>query len=142
MKLYLFNNGKCMGIQSGIQGAHAAVRLMHKYYDDSKRNSKFVDMINDWATNHETVAVVDGGSHFELVSMEANLVDNDYVPFATFVEPDLNYAYTSIAILCTQDMVSDMTAYRKKWISDDEMYDRYHEFATVLINIATAPSAK
>lgn len=141
MKMYFYNNAKCMGIQAGIQPLHAVVELLVKYEDDSVLNSKFVDMSYDWAVNHKTVAVLKGGGHHDLEMMLSLLQGNTHSPFAEFREEDLNDSLTSIAVLCTDDMVDDMAAYRKKFISDDEMHEKYGTYADVLIILALARSA-
>lgn len=141
MKLYFYNNSKCMGPQSGIQALHAAVELLTKYYDDSELHSKFVDMIHTWATKHKTVVVLNGGSHYDLQSMLLQLKGNKESPYAYFNEEDLNDALTSVAILCTQDMVDDMEALRRKFISEDELFDKYGSYGSVLTLLAYARTA-
>lgn len=141
MKMYFYNNSKCMGPQTGIQAVHSVASLMVKYEDDSVLNSKFVDMIYKWATVHKTVAVLKGGGHHELEFMLQLLNGNTHSPYAEFREEDLNDSLTSIAILCTDEMVDDMDAYRRKFISDDEMHDKYNMFADVLIFLAVARTA-
>lgn len=141
MKMYFYNNAKCMGPQMGIQALHAAVEVLTKYSDDSTLNSKFVDMLYTWATEHKTVVVLNGGSHYDLEQMISWLNENKHSPYAYFTEEDLNDSYTSVAILCTQDMVDDMDAYRRKFMSDDEMHDKYESYATVLIELALARTA-
>lgn len=141
MKLYCLTNNYCLGTQAGIQSLHATVNLMKKYYDDSPYGTACVNTIHDWTENHETVVMVKGGDHESLqhtMSLLELYAPEHNVPFAGFQEEGLNNAWTSVAVLCSTDMVDDMDAYRRRFITDDEMYEKYNDFASVLIPMAMA----
>lgn len=138
MKLYCLVNNYLEGVRAGVQALHASTKLMSKYEDDSKYGTKCVDMINEWDQIHETVVLVYGGDHDDL-SCTYNFLDGaEEIPFAKFHEPGMNGALTSVAMLCSTEMVDDMDAYRRKFITDDEMYDKYPELGSVLIRTAMA----
>lgn len=144
MKLYLLTNMYVGGQHPGIQGVHSAVRLVAKYTGDERDFPELTDQVFDYVDNHETVVMLQSGmdhsSLFDLVkslddiemgvfhrSMSLGEYDTEYpmVPFASFNEPGLNNTITSVAVLCTTQMVDDMNELRNGELSEQYMVSVY-----------------
>jgi hypothetical protein len=97
LRMYFFTIYQLSGIQAGIQCGHAALEYAHKYKDDPQ----FIDFIED----HKTWVILNGGTTNrnlgELGSL--NLIALEFkereIKFASFHEPDLENALTSICFL-------------------------------------------
>lgn len=120
MRLYSITNMYISPIQHGIQTQHSTVRLFVKY--DKSRGDSFLqeDILYDWAYEHETTIVLNGGGHPELNSFldllkkwESNDV-NGVLPYDSFCEPGVNNALTSISIIMPQDAIDFMSEIREK----------------------------
>ncbi len=58
MRAYFFGNMYLRSIQQGIQAAHATADMFVKYaYDSSDKSLS----LHDWAANHKTMILLDGG---------------------------------------------------------------------------------
>lgn len=112
MKLYCLTNMYCNGIQAGIQAFHAGIRLVKEYENDTCSGSYYSTMINEWYNDHETIVVLNAGDHSSLLAYHDLLSQQASIPYAKFNEPGLNHALTSIAVLCTEEMVEDMKTMR------------------------------
>ena len=130
MRMYFFTIYQLMGIQSGIQCGHAALRYARLYSAEHPEVWDFVD-------NHETWIILNGGTtnserDFEEIPLGSiNLIadqlqEND-VMFSYFIEPDLNNALTSLCFLL------DEKVFNKK---------DYPDFVDYLFNIKMYKSAK
>lgn len=92
-------------IQQGIQAAHAIVEYqrLHNSRDYS-----------EWATNHKTILVKNGGTTGPNGSLQSILrfIQKTKTPYATFKEPDINNALTAIAVLvdynCYNELVYEL----------------------------------
>lgn len=130
MKLYLLTNMYCGGQHPGIQGQHATVRLMTKYLhnDDYPVLKK---QVLDWAMNHETTVLLNSGmGHPDLQDLLLNLDSNElsknnHAAFASFQEPGMNNSITSIAVLCSTEMVNDMGLLRSGLRSEEHIVKQY-----------------
>lgn len=105
MRFYSFGNYYLSQIQQGIQAAHCAVDLIYKYHDNNNPSLHFrtlSSMVNDWAINHKTMILLNGGNQEALVQFYLFLDDprNPY-PFCHFQEDQqsLNNAVTSVGII-------------------------------------------
>lgn len=100
MRLYTFNNMYLSSIQHGIQSAHVVHELFLNYADPNGSPSN--KMLWDWANNHKTMIVTNGGYQSNLRSIAKTLerVDNPY-PFASFYEESdsLNGCLTSVGVV-------------------------------------------
>ncbi len=65
LRLYTFVNFYLSQIQQGIQSAHAAVDLV-RYYTDTYQEEDSVQLVVDWADNHKTMIVLNGGNNADL----------------------------------------------------------------------------
>lgn len=107
MRFYSFVNYYLSQIQHGIQTAHCAVDMRTKYpahpYDISKDVMRSAcDMYTDWATNHKTVVLLNGGNQQSLYDLWAMFDHpaNPY-PISYFQEDEqsLNNALTCVGII-------------------------------------------
>ena len=91
LRLYCLVPYNLSPIQMGIQSLHGCVELGLKGGEDYK----------EWAKEHKTVIVLNAGTTGEGSSMEQHLnnLNRLGIKLATFREPDLNGAMTSIAFI-------------------------------------------
>lgn len=119
MKLYFLNNMYCMGQQAGIQALHAGMRLIYSYQSNEFTDSECQKMVNDWYHNHETVVLLNAGNstdlsyYLSLIKMSSTV--SEQLPYSFFNEPGLNDSLTSIAVLCSTEMVEDMKDIRENY---------------------------
>jgi hypothetical protein len=110
MRCYHLNNSYLAGIHAGIQSAHSETELALVYALEPElsfehhSNPEFAFAnYKDWAKNHKTIIVLDGGWHSELVKMTEFLMSNKDHPYAwaSFCEsPEaLNGAMTNLSIV-------------------------------------------
>jgi len=99
-RLYTFNNMYLSPIQHGIQTAHVVSELFVKY--DRDETTEEQSMLFDWAENHKTLIVMNGGYAQNLRTVYAELENtfNPY-PYAKFHEEEaaLDGALTSVGIV-------------------------------------------
>jgi hypothetical protein len=67
-------------------------------YTRYEKNDKQYKIINDWATNHKTIIVKNGGATQNLIQMVDLFKELNY-PWTTFSEPDLDNALTCVGIV-------------------------------------------
>ncbi|AZU98063.1 hypothetical protein BZF66_06330 [Salmonella enterica] len=141
MKLYLLTNTYCGGQHSGIQGVHSATRLLGKYTFDDRDWKDESTAIYDWYNNHETVVLLNSGrDHFSMLELEKELEEFEReekptfkkLPFAVFREPGMNNSISSIAVLCSTEMVTDMGSMRSSLMDSLNMI---HKYGNILGNI-------
>jgi hypothetical protein len=77
LRLYCFVDWMLSSIQQGIQTGHAAVDLVRKY----PRNA----MVSDWADNHKTFIILNGGD-YEGVREALRITSETKFPFVPFYE--------------------------------------------------------
>jgi hypothetical protein len=102
-RAYFIGNMYLSSIQQGIQATHCLAELYNKYtpVDNSKATMEFA-ALNDWATEHKTVILLNGG--FSLALRELHeFLDNEFnpYPFARFHEGEdaLDSALTCVGIV-------------------------------------------
>lgn len=106
LRLYCLVPYNLSEIQKGIQSLHAAVELSVKgdinYYE--------------WAKEHKTVIILNAGTTGKGSSMTQHLenLTKLNVSLATFCEPDLNDAMTSIAFIVNMNNDSLLLGYLKQ----------------------------
>jgi hypothetical protein len=104
MRAISLTNSWLSGVQKGLQTGHALVELgllVRKY--ESELPQKF---FTDWAENHKTLIVLEGGSHKDLWDFHDFLYANRHefagnLIFAHFEEDEesLNDAYTAVVLV-------------------------------------------
>jgi hypothetical protein len=101
MRLYTFCNYYLSPIQQGIQSAHCVADMFMKYQTEPSVERV---MLREWAKNHKTVVVLNGGNHMDLNSLYLTLrgvcAETGY-PFEMFAEDSnsLNCATTCVGII-------------------------------------------
>lgn len=116
MKLYFLNNMYCQSTQAGIQALHAGMRLLKEYHSDGYIANEGQRMVDKWFEDYETVVLLNAGNSTDLayyLSLAKN--SNEQVPYSSFNEPGLNDSLTSVAVLCSTEMVEDMKDMREKF---------------------------
>lgn len=139
MKGYVFVNRYCKGIQAGIQGAHALMRLA----SGSERKD-----FDKWLQEHETICILSASSSDHLAEIATELsqlaLGVDVVEdVATFREEGLNNAYTAVAFIGNEKLMSAQ-AEMKEWRElrkigegmkrnefDSDMYFKYGQTYTL-----------
>lgn len=119
MRFYGFGNYYLSSLQQGLQAGHAAVDLHVKYnileqgHFDIKPCQ---DMYNDWAQNHKTMVLLNGGNSADLADLYSFLYceENPY-PFVKFHEDEvsLNGALTYVGMILPPK-IYDTAAYMRQ----------------------------
>ena len=108
-RVYCFTHFALSGIQCGIQSLHATVELCGAHGFGSKRSKN----IEEWASHHKTVIVLNGGNSAMLKNLKEMLVDIEdgdgpvgLLDFATFEEDDstMGGIMTAIAVLVPEEI--------------------------------------
>lgn len=98
LRAYFFNNMYFSGIHAGIQSQHTTAEMFTKYNRDACQ----YDMLFDWADNHKTTVVLNGGIQTDLMELQAifSSKDNPY-PWAYFNESKeaANGCLTNVGII-------------------------------------------
>lgn len=96
MRAYFFQNFYLQGIHAGIQSQHTTAEMFVKYSVNSEQGSALFD----WAINHKTTIVLNGGSQADLVIIE-DLLEYSKFPWASFREEQntLNGALTNVGVI-------------------------------------------
>lgn len=121
MRLYFFGNLYLSSIQQGIQSLHATVEMFLKY-DDPDDEIEQQLMLMDWAANHKTVQLMNGGygkylhELHEMFEQSYKQSINRY-PYAKFHEEQdaLDGAITSVAILLPARVYLLAKAVSQRW---------------------------
>lgn len=98
-RLYSISNMYMHGIHTGIQAQHSTVELFTKYR--SMQTQTQFEMICNWAENHKTTIVLNGGMHEHLMDLLSKLESSSLI-FAPFFEPGINNACTNISIILSE----------------------------------------
>ena len=103
--LYAFTNMHVTGIHAGIQAAHAVVDMHRKYEsrcdNDPGALAKLLTY-NDWADNHKTMRIFNGGTSANLNTIYRSLLQCAVelnLPVGKFHESGLEGALTAICIV-------------------------------------------
>jgi hypothetical protein len=126
VRLYFFNNMYLSSIQNGIQAGHVAVELMKKYGRESKEWGDRIEAVHDWAENHKTFIVLNGGGTPTMHEIKAHLEspENPY-PFAFFNEPDADGLLSSVCILLPERMYDELSSIIGSDKFDERAIGRY-----------------
>lgn len=117
MRLYSFVNANYLKhIQHGLQTAHAAVELYNKYPENTDDgNCLRYDILNEWARNHKTIIILDGGDCLDLEEIVKFFKLNDAalgLPWSYFKEDSrsLNNALTAVSVVVPAE-IYDVSIY-------------------------------
>jgi hypothetical protein len=97
LRMYFFVMGNLSGRQQGIQAGHAAIEYQLKH-----GNTK---QYKDFARNHKTFIVLDGGGSNDMLVRELELGCFN-IKYASFLEPDLNNSMSAIAFIVPEHIYS------------------------------------
>lgn len=102
LRLYSFVNFYLSAIQQGIQTGHAAVQMLRNY-DAADENKK--QLVYEWADDHKTFIVLNGGANAQIREVCALLTSLDY-PWAPFCEDEqsLGGIITCVAVVLPDDV--------------------------------------
>ena len=133
MRAYIFTNFYLSSLAKGIQSAHALVDLGRKYtllYNEANAMDTHLAAINgkqvyaNWADNHKTVVVLNGGNSAALQVLIDMFVPLDVqfpslgIPWCAFREDEesLNGALTAVAIIVNDEVVTIAEKLRRREI--------------------------
>lgn len=126
MRLYSFVNYYLSPLQHGLQTAHC-VSEMYVTPQSGAARSRF----NDWAENHKTIIICNGGNAAMLQTLYEQLKtlgDRLYLPVVKFHEDEqsLNTALTSVAIILPEHLYNvEFQRADQANASDASLYDSY-----------------
>lgn len=113
MRAYFIGNMYLSSIQNGIQAGHCISELFVKYQNSTPTASK--DLL-DWATNHKTMILLNGGYNSVVTEFSDFLIaaDNPY-PWAPFFESEdaMGGMQTVVGIVLPQKIYETAAAVRK-----------------------------
>lgn len=129
LRMYGLTNYQLTGIQKGIQFLHGVVEYSQMV---NGVGGELLDIYNDWANNHKTAILLNGGTTNHRTNVEdglpfgslnqhlLTLVENK-IDFATFNEPDLGDQLTSVVFI-----VDERVFNRKKYPDfEDWVFENY-----------------
>ena len=118
LRAYCFNNFYLQGIHAGIQSAHSLMEMAVKYKGDvfSSAYTPSV-MFSQWAENHKTIIVLNGGMQSDLENLIA-LLDRDEctLPWDAFYEEKaaLNGALTNVGVIVPERIFDPVVAKKEE----------------------------
>lgn len=122
MRGYFFCNMYLSSIQNGVQSAHVIHEMFLKY----PAGGLFADQLWEWAEDHKTMIVLDGGFAENLRNIERlfNKQPNNY-PCAAFEEEyaALEGSITSVGIILPQRVYQTADLIRQGETSLDKLHD-------------------
>jgi len=116
MRAYYFGNMYLSSIQQGIQAAHATADMFVKYQSHNEEYQEAKDMLHDWAENHKTMILLNGGYSETIRGMLNFFEDNQNpYPFAPFYEGEdaLDGALTTVGIILPEKIYTASALARK-----------------------------
>ncbi len=137
MRAYFFGNMYLSSIQQGIQAQHCTAEMFVKYQAGHPEKSH--DTLYDWARNHKTSILLNGGGDEELRAIVHLLIsDGNPYPWATFYESQsaLDGIRTCVGIILPERVYEAAAAKRRAlridsiFISDLSSWE--HELVDVL----------
>tara|TARA_R110002020_G_scaffold475286_2_gene709424 strand:+ start:332 stop:790 length:459 start_codon:yes stop_codon:yes gene_type:complete len=124
-RAYFFNNMYLTGIHAGIQAQHCTAEMFIKY-SGSDWYSSLGETLKEWAFNHKTTIILNGGYASNLTRIEnlLNESSNKY-PWACFNESmdALEGCITSVGIILPEE-IYDYNKNYKEWTVSPELCDR------------------
>ena len=109
LRLYTFVNFYLSSIQQGIQTAHVVHSLFTKYQSCEQTGKPLKTMLFDWAQNHKTIVVLNGGANNDIreIMYKMECLQHTrigYMPFEGFNEDDMSLGsiLTSVGVVVPQ----------------------------------------
>lgn len=97
LRMYSLVLYQLSGVQAGIQSSHSMIEY-------SELNQE-CDEYKDWAINHKTVMLMNGGTS-DMLNSYAEILEGFGVKYAEFREPDLGNLVTSVSFLVDASKLS------------------------------------
>lgn len=125
LRMYGLVNYQLTGIQKGIQFGHAVVEYGQKVKLESCSNEEY-DKYNDWADNHKTFIILNGGTtnnnveNLGTMNQHLNLLKENGIFCVPFYEPDLGDQLTAISFLV------DERVFNKELYPDYDHHKHYY----------------
>lgn len=116
LRAYFFQNMYLQGIHAGIQSQHTTVEMFLSY---SKSKSQKAKMLYDWADNHKTTIILNGGYTSNLIKISALLKDKrNPLPWSDFCESTdaLNGALTNVGVIVPEKYYSVKVVDACQWL--------------------------
>jgi len=141
LRLYSFVNFYLSSIQQGIQTGHAAVDLVRKYADGGDNDEALYakhKMVNDWADNHKTFIILNGGDLEGVINAQI-VVQKAGFPNASFYEsqPALGGMLTCVASVLPESIFNARV--RQPISAYSQMYSEpVYEYVQPLTNNVTS----
>lgn len=130
MRAYHICNMYLSGIHAGIQSAHCQHELAVKMVDPGTPINRF-NMYLDWAKNHKTIILLNGGYQSNLEEFIEAVTLTDY-PWAEFRESNdaLNGALTNVCVVLPEAMYGAAAANALEFFTNSDR-DFGREFGVV-----------
>ena len=90
LRMYSLVLYQLSGVQAGIQNSHSMIEYSEQNQDCAT--------YKDWAKNHKTVMLMNGGTS-EMLNGYAEILESFGVKYAEFREPDLGNLITSVSFI-------------------------------------------
>lgn len=153
MRLYSFGNMYLQGIQAGIQCQHCTVELFNKY---QHRSSGARGHLFDWAENHKTTILLNGGVSQDLEGHLEFLQRQEHIyPVAYFCESEeaLDGALTNVSIILPEKIYMyhkwveeylkenpQSLRIKPRWLEREEILYKYTEWELELTELVRSKS--
>ena len=128
MRLYTFCNYYLSSIQQGIQTAHVVADLAIRCKKRFVQETQF----DDWANNHKTIIVLNGGNSASLIEIENLFNDNaNPYPWVAFREDEqsLNSAITCVGIILPNRIYETAEEIRSGKVDPIDIYFDSYSFS-------------
>lgn len=118
MRLYTLTNFMLSSIQQGIQTAHLIHELFVKYQNYSPSSLQY-QWLWDWAKNHKTLIILNGGNVrnlYDIFLMFRRLCSVTDYPYTSFFEDcdSLNNTLTCVGVILPPQIYLTVETYRKE----------------------------
>lgn len=142
MRGYFLTNMYLSPIQCGIQSAHCIHDMFVHHQDDFVGGEQAAVRLFDWAENHKTMIVLNGGTSDDLDMFLKFLSINDHTyPYGHFLEPGIGDALTCVGIILDEPMIEAISWIRQGQPEGGTAF-HYSEFEMELARqLATKPLA-
>jgi hypothetical protein len=114
MRAYFFVNSALSGIQKGLQVAHCVADLFANFEDEGTHDLTGTTLLN-WAAEHKTIIVLEGGFHADLMEIADSFQGNYDHFWAAFREDDetMNEMMTAVGIILPERIYETAERVRK-----------------------------
>lgn len=105
MRAYFFVNSWLSDLQKGLQVAHCVAEMSR--FSPTQQLAEYAGDYIEWAENHKTIIILNGGSHGDLVNLSKFFKQEwNKLVWSFFSEDDdsLNGAMTCVGVLAPEDL--------------------------------------